>query len=99
VHARRRHDRRPLLICGSLGALRSQGGSRIAYAQRIEIEMRLALFFDLTRSHFFFFKNDERLHRRLRCSGAFAMDAEWISQAIRANKFAGIFLSSRPHTR
>jgi hypothetical protein len=37
--------RRPLLICGSLGALRSQGGSRTAYAQHIEIEMRLALFF------------------------------------------------------
>lgn len=40
MYARQRHDRRPLLAHGSLGALRSQGGSRIAYARQIEIVRR-----------------------------------------------------------
>jgi hypothetical protein len=42
------YDRRPFLAHGSLGAPRSQGGFRLAYAQKIEIEMRPAIFyFDL----------------------------------------------------
>jgi hypothetical protein len=49
VYADRWHDRRPLLTCGSLGALRSQGGLHTPYAQQIKIEMRLALFFSILR--------------------------------------------------
>jgi hypothetical protein len=46
--ARQWHDRRPFLAHGSLGAPRSQGGFRLAYARKIEIEMRPAIFyFDL----------------------------------------------------
>jgi hypothetical protein len=48
VYARQWHDRRPFLAHGSLGAPRSQGGFGLAYAQKIEIEMRPAIFyFDL----------------------------------------------------
>jgi hypothetical protein len=55
--------RRPLLACGSLGALRSQGGLRIPYARRIEIEMRPAYFFYVTRLHLSFSKSNDQRHR------------------------------------
>ena len=65
MYARRRHDRRPLLAHGSLGALRSQGSSRIAYARQIEIVMRPRNhYFDLMcESHLPFSKNDYNSNR------------------------------------
>jgi hypothetical protein len=48
-----------LLAHGSLGALRSQGSSRVAYARQIEIVMRLATIISILReSHLPFSKND-----------------------------------------
>src|SRR5258708_35940584 len=58
---RRWHDRRLLLHHGSLGALRSQGGFRIAYARKIEIEMRPAMFISILReSHLRFSKQQQQ---------------------------------------
>jgi hypothetical protein len=64
VYARRRHDRGPLLAHGSLGALRSQGSSRIAYARQIKIVMRPATIISILReSHLPFSKNDYNSNR------------------------------------
>jgi hypothetical protein len=64
VYAGRWHDRRPLLAHGSLGPLRSQGGSRTAYARQIEIAMRPATFISILReSHLPSSKNDYNSNR------------------------------------
>ena len=52
------------LALGSLGALRSQGSSRIAYARQIEIVMRPATIISILReSHLPFSKNDYNSNR------------------------------------
>jgi hypothetical protein len=64
VYARRWHDRRLLLAHGSLGALCSQGGFHIAYARKIEIEMRPAIFISILReSHLRFPKQQQQAAR------------------------------------
>jgi hypothetical protein len=47
--AHRSHHRRPLLVYGSLGALRLQGGSSHKVALEIEMELPAAIFIAILR--------------------------------------------------
>jgi hypothetical protein len=116
----------PLLTCGILGTLGSQGDFRIANARQIEIEMRRALFSDLTCATYrLSFLKARRQHQHaahenlpaqqietemrpvlasLRCDAimqlynyAFVMEAERISQAIRAGMFMMGWTPRRRH--
>jgi hypothetical protein len=66
-----------LLAHGSLGALRSQGSSRAAYARQIEIVMRPATIISILReSHLPFSKNDYNISNAVLAAQAFQHNAD-----------------------